>query len=71
MSKRVGLRHVKALTAMLGAPSPPPDEEFEEFSFIEYWNFGPPSVFPLQHSEDWNYPEPPTFTLQYSEAWSS
>jgi len=38
---------------------------------IEYWNFGPPSVYPLLHTENWNYPDPPTLTVLHSEAWSS
>lgn len=78
MSKRVGLRHAKSITALLGAPSPPTDEEFEEGSeefplgsyFYEQWNFGAPSVIPLQHSEGWNYLDVPSLTLEHSEGWS-
>lgn len=57
----------------------PTDEELEKGSetfplgsyFTEYWNFGPPSVMPLQHSEAWTLKDQPSFTLQHSEAWSS
>jgi len=70
MSKRVGLKHIKSDTIMLGSPSPPPDEDFT-LCFTENWNFGPPSVMPLQHSENWNWSDIPAFTLQYSEVWSS
>lgn len=71
--------YVAVLTRLIIVSAIPTDEEFEEGSksfplgsyFYEPWNFGPPSIFPLQHSEGWNYDEPPTFTLQYSEAWSS
>jgi len=38
---------------------------------VEYWNFGPPSIMPLQHLEEWSMPEPPTLTLQHLEEWSS
>jgi hypothetical protein len=71
------LRHIPSIGGRY--PRPPTDEEFEEGSkkfplgsyFYENWNFGPPSMFTLLHSEAWTVKDIPTFTLMLSEAWSS